>query len=164
MTRFVSPSSFQDITRWFIRFVCLPVLLFSLMILSLGASDVFAAKDGPYRISTFSCDTSPPKDGHPLIWLVRVKTIETPLLAKGVVIENGKDRYVLCASIGAGCAIRRTNCSAGSWPPGRASMFRTWPSNACTHTRPPTPTATPRSSWTRSKTSPCTSTSSFSTK
>ncbi len=45
----------------------------------------------------FSCDTSPPKDGHPLIWFVGVKTIETPLLAKGVVIDAGDERYVLCA-------------------------------------------------------------------
>lgn len=97
MTRFVSLAFFQNIRCRAIRFACLGLLLISLAIVSLGASRAMAAEDGPYRISTFSCDTSPPKDGHPLIWLVRVKTIETPLLAKGVVIENGKERYVLCA-------------------------------------------------------------------
>ena len=79
------------------RWAFMPVLLLLLAIIFLISPGNLQAKEGQYRISTFTCDTSPPLDGHPLIWLVRAKTIETPLLAKGVVIENGNQRYVLCA-------------------------------------------------------------------
>ena len=75
----------------------LPVLLLTLAFTQFASPRDILAAEGRYRISTFSCDTSPPLDGHPLIWFVRAKTIETPLLAKGVVIENGEQRYVLCA-------------------------------------------------------------------
>jgi hypothetical protein len=49
------------------------------------------------RLATFRCDVTPPANGHPLIWLVQVKTVEDPLLAKGVVLDDGTHRYVLCA-------------------------------------------------------------------
>ncbi|HID77071.1 MAG TPA: hypothetical protein EYP56_13885 [Planctomycetaceae bacterium] len=49
------------------------------------------------RVATFSCDATPPVGGHPLIWVVPVKEVETPLWAKGIVIEDGSRRYVLCA-------------------------------------------------------------------
>ncbi|MEN6493285.1 MAG: hypothetical protein ABFD16_03260 [Thermoguttaceae bacterium] len=49
------------------------------------------------RVATFSSDVTPPIDGHPLIWIVPAKTIETPLLAKGIVLDDGQNRYVLCA-------------------------------------------------------------------
>ena len=49
------------------------------------------------RVATFSCDVTPPVGGHPLIWLTSVKTVEDPLLAKGVVLDDGQHRYVLCA-------------------------------------------------------------------
>jgi hypothetical protein len=49
------------------------------------------------RVATFSCDVTPPLGGHPLIWLTPVKTVEDPLLAKGVVLDDGRHRYVLCA-------------------------------------------------------------------
>ncbi len=49
------------------------------------------------RLATFSCDVTPPLGGHPLIWITPATTIEDPLLAKGVIIEHGKQRYVLCA-------------------------------------------------------------------
>jgi len=51
----------------------------------------------PLELATFCCDVTPPVDGHPLIWLTPVKEVETPLLAKGVVLQQGDDRYVLCA-------------------------------------------------------------------
>jgi len=47
------------------------------------------------NVATFQCDVTPPIGhwlyGHPL------KTVEHPLLAKGVVLEQGGRRYVLCA-------------------------------------------------------------------
>jgi hypothetical protein len=49
------------------------------------------------RVATFQCDVTPPVDGHPLIFVDPVKTIETPLAAKGIVIDDGRRRYVLCA-------------------------------------------------------------------
>jgi hypothetical protein len=51
----------------------------------------------PFRLATFCCDLTPPVDGHPLIWVVPVAEVETPLLAKGVVLDDGQTRYVLCA-------------------------------------------------------------------
>lgn len=50
-----------------------------------------------FRIATFRCDVTPPPDGHPLIWLVPVKEVETPLEARGVVLDDGQRRYVVCA-------------------------------------------------------------------
>lgn len=49
------------------------------------------------ELAVFCCDVTPPIDGHPLIWLTPVKEVETPLLAKGVVLQQGDRRYVLCA-------------------------------------------------------------------
>lgn len=49
------------------------------------------------RLATFRCDATPPLGGHPLIWLVKVEKVEDPLLAKGVVLDDGAHRYVLCA-------------------------------------------------------------------
>ena len=65
---------------------------------SLLAAPLFSAEEAAgLRISTFSCDVTPPVDGHPLIWVTPVKTVETPLLAKGVVLDDGHGRYVLCS-------------------------------------------------------------------
>jgi hypothetical protein len=51
----------------------------------------------PLRVATFRCDVTPPIGGHPLIWTVPAKTIEDPLWAKGIVLDDGHTRYVLCA-------------------------------------------------------------------
>jgi len=40
---------------------------------------------------------TPPVGGHPLIWVTPVATVEDPLLAKGVVLDQGDRRFVLCA-------------------------------------------------------------------
>jgi hypothetical protein len=44
------------------------------------------------RLATFCCDVTPPVDGHPLIWVLPMKTVEDPLLAKGVVLDDGNRR------------------------------------------------------------------------
>jgi hypothetical protein len=49
------------------------------------------------RIATFRCDVTPLASGQPLIWVEPVTAVLSPLSAKGVVIENGGRRYVLCA-------------------------------------------------------------------
>lgn len=51
----------------------------------------------PMRLATFACDVTVPL-GTPIYSSYKpLETIEYPLLAKGVVIEQGDARYVLCA-------------------------------------------------------------------
>ncbi len=58
---------------------------------------VAAAENGPLRVATFRADLTPPlgtptyPSGKPL------ETVETPLLAKGIVLDDGRQRVVLCA-------------------------------------------------------------------
>jgi hypothetical protein len=56
-----------------------------------------AAEPARVRVATFSCDVTPPIGGQSLIWLAPAKTIEDPLFAKGIVLDDGQKRYVLCA-------------------------------------------------------------------
>jgi len=48
------------------------------------------------RISVFRCDATPPL-GEPMVWDVPLERIETPLLAKGIVLDDHGERYVLVA-------------------------------------------------------------------
>jgi len=66
--------------------------------LSLAAlfGGLLSAPGAPLRLGTFRCDLTPPP-GEPLIWATRLVETLSPLLAKGVVIEDGNDRYVLCS-------------------------------------------------------------------
>ncbi|MGJ5816207.1 hypothetical protein [Paludibaculum fermentans] len=48
------------------------------------------------RVGTFKSDVTPPL-GQPLIWVMPASKIEDPLLAKGIVLEDRGQRYVLCA-------------------------------------------------------------------
>jgi hypothetical protein len=47
------------------------------------------------RIATFRCDATPPI-GSTLVWLVKLVKQKDPLLLKGVVLEDGGKRYILC--------------------------------------------------------------------
>ena len=81
--------------RLFTRLLCLAAVLsfwLAPCVSAEGAEAVCSA-----RLATFSCDVTPPAGGHPLIWVVPVAEVETPLLAKGVVLDDGRGRYVLCA-------------------------------------------------------------------
>lgn len=66
----------------------------------LAVATVFGApaKAGELAIAVFSCDVTPPV-GHPLCggWIKPLEFVEDPLLAKGVVLSDGRSRYVLCA-------------------------------------------------------------------
>ena len=76
----------------------LPWLVSAAIAVSLfTASFSLAGESGSLRLSTFTCDVTPPVGGHPLIWVTSVETVETPLLAKGVVLDDGHQRYVLCS-------------------------------------------------------------------
>ncbi len=48
------------------------------------------------RAATFRCDVTPAV-GEPLIWVMPLKSVLDPLWAKGVVLEHGGRRFVLCA-------------------------------------------------------------------
>ena len=54
-----------------------------------------ADDDAPLRVATFECDATPPLG---FWWYVQpLKTVEHPLLAKGIVLDDGAHRYVLAA-------------------------------------------------------------------
>ncbi len=54
-----------------------------------------AADAAPPRLATFQCDVTPPLGQK--LYAKPLATIETPLLAKGIVLDDGGKRYVLCA-------------------------------------------------------------------
>ena len=55
------------------------------------------AETGKLRVATFRCDLSPPLGSISYPSLKPLETIEHPLLAKGIVLDDGQGRYVLCA-------------------------------------------------------------------
>lgn len=55
------------------------------------------AAEGPrLRVATFCCDVTPPL-GQPMISGDLLARVEDPLLAKGIVLEDGPTRYALCS-------------------------------------------------------------------
>ncbi len=50
------------------------------------------------KVGVFSCEITPPI-GHPLCggWIKPLEAVDDPLLAKGIVLDDGRSRYVLCA-------------------------------------------------------------------
>lgn len=48
------------------------------------------------RVATFQADATPFL-GEPLIWVTPAKVVLDPLRAKGIILEQGTDRYVLCS-------------------------------------------------------------------
>src|SRR5688500_18759578 len=57
---------------------------------------ILLAREPEFRAAAFRADATPPL-GEPLIWVEPAKQILDPLWAKGVIIEDGDRRYVLCA-------------------------------------------------------------------
>ncbi len=51
---------------------------------------------GDLRVATFSCDVTPPL-GQNIPSLKPMEVIDRPLLAKGIVLDDGRRRYILCA-------------------------------------------------------------------
>jgi len=75
------------------RFIRLAVVI----VIACPGTAVFGQDADSLRVATFCSDVTPPL-GHP--WYPDSKplaAIEHPLLAKGIVIDDGKHRYVLCA-------------------------------------------------------------------
>lgn len=61
-------------------------------------SFLVAAEEQPVSAAVFSCDVTPPL-GHPLCggWIKPLEKVDDPLLAKGIILAQGKTRYVICA-------------------------------------------------------------------
>lgn len=57
---------------------------------------VIAAPTPHLRVAAFRADATPPL-GEPLIWVDPAKEILDPLWAKGVILDDGRHRIVLCA-------------------------------------------------------------------
>ncbi len=69
----------------------------SVAVLCLGSfASAWAVAADELRVATFRCDITPPL-GQPMISGDALRTVEQPLLAKGIVLEAGAERYVLCA-------------------------------------------------------------------
>lgn len=58
--------------------------------------EVNSLQAAPLRVAAFTCDATPPL-GEPMIWATKLEKVVTPLLAKGVILEDGTNRFVLCA-------------------------------------------------------------------
>jgi hypothetical protein len=65
------------------------------LVLFLAACFAFGVSAAPLRVATFRCDVTP-RPGEPLVWATRLTKVEAPLLAKGIVLEDGTNRMVLC--------------------------------------------------------------------
>jgi len=55
-----------------------------------------ALSSRPLRAAAFRADATPPL-GEPLIWVTPAKEVLDPLWAKGIVLDDGQQRIVLCA-------------------------------------------------------------------
>jgi len=81
--------------------VCFVRAILATTLASGGVSQPVTAQPDPpgnLTIASFSCDVTPPV-GHPLCggWIKPLAVVDEPQLAKGVVLSDGKTRYVLCA-------------------------------------------------------------------
>lgn len=93
----------------------------------LGLCPEGRAVAAPLRVAAFRCDVTP-WVGEPLVWTARLVKVEAPLLAKGVVIEDGANRFVLCAldwcllGNDSELSFRRTLAQAAGTDPARVAV------------------------------------------
>jgi hypothetical protein len=88
-------------------------------------------------IACFSCDVTPPV-GHPLCggWIKPLAVVDEPQLAKGIVLSDGKTRYVLCAvdwcelRTGSYDLVRRKIASAADIPESQVAVQTVHPHDA----------------------------------
>jgi hypothetical protein len=66
----------------------------SVAVVGFGSAPMVQA--GQLRVTTFCCDVTPPL-GQPMFDGDPLRIVEEPLLAKGLVLEAGAERYVICA-------------------------------------------------------------------
>jgi hypothetical protein len=74
-------------------------IAFRTIIVLLATTTATAAENlGPLpRLATFRCDVTPPLGGFHGGWMQPLTKLEAPLWAKGILLESGHARYVLCA-------------------------------------------------------------------
>ncbi len=70
-------------------------LLFAVLVIVIATSFAPAQDTSHFRVATFQSDVTLPLGN--LLYAKPLTTIEHPLLAKGIVIDTGDQRYVLCA-------------------------------------------------------------------
>jgi hypothetical protein len=63
---------------------------------TIALSSISLAAD--LQVAAFSCDVTPPI-GHPLCGgtIKPLEAVDEPLLAKGILLSDGRDRYIICA-------------------------------------------------------------------
>jgi hypothetical protein len=97
------------------------------LVLFLAAGFTLCANAAPLRVATFRCDVTP-APGEPLVWATRLTQVEEPLLAKGIVLEDGTNRMVLCGldwclmGNETELSFRTTLAAAAGTDPGRVAM------------------------------------------
>lgn len=64
--------------------------------MALGASALAGGAAPPLRVAAFRCDATPDM-GEPNIWVQPVTSVMDPLFVKGIVLERGRERFVLAA-------------------------------------------------------------------
>jgi hypothetical protein len=80
-----------------LRLLCLTALLAASVPLSCRHTPFAPSrKVARLRVAAFRSDLTPPP-GAPLIWVTPVVAVDDPLWAKGIVLDDGRNRYVLCA-------------------------------------------------------------------
>ncbi|MFH1921282.1 MAG: hypothetical protein ABIP48_15555 [Planctomycetota bacterium] len=62
-----------------------------------AGSPMHAAEASPLRVATFQCDVTPPLGEAIYSSYQPLAKVEHPLLAKGIVLDDGRRRYVLCS-------------------------------------------------------------------
>lgn len=116
-----------------LRYAASTILLLALS----GCHSLPEDKAKPLKVAAFSCDVTPPI-GHPLCggWIKPLETADDPLLAKGIVLADGRTRYVLCAvdwcllQTGAFDAFRRKIAAAAGVPETQVSVHTVHQHNA----------------------------------
>lgn len=85
------------------------------------------AAASPLRVATFRCDVTPPL-GEPMVWATKLVKVEEPLLAKGIVLEEGTNRYVVCGidwclvANGSQWSFRKALADGAGTDPGRVAV------------------------------------------
>ncbi len=73
-----------------------PVALWLILLACLFTSPSQAETNLLLRVGTFRCDATPPI-GETVIWDMTMTNVDDPLWIKGVVLDDGRQRYVICA-------------------------------------------------------------------
>lgn len=130
------PQRLPTVTRTLVV-RCVPVLLLLLATSCRSPEAPREPASASVRVAAFRADVTPPV-GHPLCggWIRPLATVDDPLLAKGIVLADGRQRYVLCAvdwcllQTGAHDLFRRKLAAAAGVPEAQVSVHTVHQHNA----------------------------------